>query len=555
MNKILVFSLIVLLIALSVLGYFYNELKSDYNNIFEILSDKRVKSNLIIDNEYNYDYKFINDNGLFISYEILKEIIDSSVELSNSKSRVYIEINKLAFRLETDELTKYVNDNLDKINIPIKYIEEKKYINLDLLSKLYPIFYNYYESENVLYINTNIEKIKKYSSNNNKNVYYLEEDLLIKFDELGKNSEFIYLDNKVIKSDKYSKIITSKGEIGYIIAENTNLIDENFSKENRLNEVREAEQLDTISLMWDSISKYSDLKNFNVDKIENLNVISPTWFALNIDGIVINEASLKYIDDSHKNGYQVWALYKNSFDPVWTNQLLTNEEYIDKSIAQIVFYSSLYNIDGINIDFENIYLKNKDALTDYVRKLRKYTKMQNLTLSIDAVVPGGSDQYSKVIDREAIIDYVDYFMLMAYDEHWSSSPKSGSVASIPWVIKGIEGTLENVNNDKLVLGVPLYMRVWTEKNRKVLSSEAYAIKNIGSYLEKIDYEIIYDEASGQNYIETTKKGNTIKIWIEDKESLIKRINLINEYNLKGIAGWRKGYEESYYYDLIDIYMK
>jgi len=430
MNKILSFVLIVLLIALSVLGYFYNELKNDYINVFEILRNKRVESNLIIDNEFIYNYEFINDNGVFVSYEILKEIIDNTVELSNSKTRVYIEINKLDFKLETDELTEYVNNNLDKINIPIKFIEGKKYINLEILSKLYPIFYNYYENENILYINTNIEKIKKYVSNKNKNVYYLEEELLIKFDELQKNSEFIYLDNKIIKSDKYSKIITLKGKIGYIIAENTNLIDENFSKRNRLNEVREIKQLDTVSLMWDSISKYSDLKNFNVDKIENLNVISPTWFALNIDGIVINEASLKYVEDSHENGYEVWALYKNSFNPIWTNQLLTNEEYIDKSIAQIVFYSSLYNVDGINIDFENIYLKNKDALTYYVRKLRKYTKMQNLVLSIDAVVPGGSDQYSKVIDREAIIDYVDYFMLMAYDEHWSSSPKSGQKMEI-----------------------------------------------------------------------------------------------------------------------------
>ncbi|MDM8533605.1 hypothetical protein QUF55_02775, partial [Clostridiaceae bacterium HSG29] len=151
MNKILAFTLIVLLIALSVLGYFYNELKNDYRNVFDILRNKRVESNLIIDNKYIFDYEFINDNGVFISYDILKEIIDSTVELSNSKTRVYIEIDRLDFKLETDELTKYVNNNLDKINIPIKFIEGKKYINLELLSKLYPIFYSYYENENVLY--------------------------------------------------------------------------------------------------------------------------------------------------------------------------------------------------------------------------------------------------------------------------------------------------------------------------------------------------------------------------------------------------------------------
>ena len=54
-------------------------------------------------------------------------------------------------------------------------------------------------------------------------------------------------------------------------------------------------------------------------------------------------------------------------------------------------------------------------------------------------------------------------MLMAYDEHWRTSPRAGSVASMPWVTKAVEGTLaEGVPASKLVLGVPFYMRRWEE---------------------------------------------------------------------------------------------
>ena len=554
MKKVLVFVIMVLIMGLSVLGYFYIEKNNDYDDIFQILKNKKTDSNLIINNEYNYDYDFYNDSGLFIPFELAKEYIDETLELSNSGARVYINLNQLDFELETQELTDYVSKNLDKINIPLRVINGEKYLNLELLSKIYPIYYKYYEEDDVLYISNQLEKIKKYVSKENKNIYYLEENLLIKFDQLQKENEFIFLENKTVKENEYLKMISLNGKIGYINKENTNLVEDFVTRVSKLNEIRDNKSFDKVNLIWDSISSYNDKKNFSVDKIDNLNVISPTWFSLNVDGIVINEASLKYIEEAHNNEYQVWALYKNSFNPDWTNQLLTNDEYVDKSIAQILFYSSLYNIDGINIDFENIYLKNKDGLTSYVKKLRKYTKEQNLILSIDAVVPGGSDRYSKVIDRENIIDNVDYFILMAYDEHWGTSPKSGSVASIPWVIKGIEGTLKTVDSEKLVLGVPLYTRVWTEKNNNV-SSKAYSINSIGAYLEDIDYKLIYDEKSGQNYIETKKNGSTIKIWLEDKDSITKRINLINEYNLKGIAGWRKGYEEDYYYDLIDIYLK
>lgn len=554
MKKVLIFVIIVLIMGLSILGYFYIEKNNDYNEIFQILKNKKTESNLIINNEYNYSYDFYNEDGLFIPFELAKEYIDETLELSNSGARVYIKLDQLDFELETQELTDYVSKNLDKINIPLRVSDGEKYLNLELLSKIYPIYYKYYEEDDVLYISNQLEKIKKYVSKENKNIYYLEENLLIKFDQLQKENEFIFLENKTVKENEYLKIISLTGKIGYINKENTNLVEDNVTRVSKLNEIRDTKNLDKVNLIWDSISSYNDKKNFSVDKNDSLNIISPTWFSLNVEGIVINEASLKYMEEAHNNEYQVWALYKNSFNSDWTNQLLTNDEYVDKSIAQMLFYSSLYNIDGINIDFENIYLKNKDGLTEYIAKIRKYTKMQNIVLSIDAVVPGGSDRYSKVIDRENIIDNVDYFILMAYDEHWGTSPKSGSVASIPWVIKGIEGTLKTVDSEKLVLGVPLYTRVWTEKNNKV-SSKAYSIKNIGSYLEDIDYKLTYDEKLGQNYIETKKNGNTIKIWLEDKESIIKRINLINEYSLKGIAGWRKGYEEDYYYDLIDIYLK
>lgn len=553
MKGFLIGIIVVLLIVSSVLGFMYIEQSESFNKVYEILRNKRTTSNLVVNDEYIYDYEIYTEKGIYIPFDLVKDKIDSTLELSNSGARVYVLLSQLDFSLETEALDTFVSENLERINIPLRVIDGQRYLNLELLEKIYPLHYNYYPEHERLYLKTNTRLVDYYEIKENQEVFYLEEDLLISFDEISTGEAFIFLGEKKIADENYSEIITPKGEIGLIKATEMTLVDHE-EKTNQLNDVREPKEYSHINLIWDSISSYNDPKNFSMDSMDGLNIISPTWFSLNVNGIVINDASLEYTGLAHEEGYDVWGLYSNSFNPNWTNEMLNNEAYVNESIAQMLIYSALYDLDGINIDFENIYIQDKEALVNYVEKMRLLTREQNLVLSIDAVVPGGSDQYSKVIDRENIAPLVDYFILMAYDEHWASAPTSGSVASLPWVRKGIEGTLESVPEEKLVLGVPLYMRIWIELNYRIIDSKAYEMKNIDSYLEDINYKIIYDEDSEQNYIETQHEGNTIKIWLEDKDSMTKRIKLINQYNLAGIAGWRKGYEESYYWDLIDIYL-
>ncbi|MCK9907282.1 glycosyl hydrolase family 18 protein, partial [Frankia sp. Cpl3] len=80
----------------------------------------------------------------------------------------------------------------------------------------------------------------------------------------------------------------------------------------------------------------------------------------------------------------------------------------------------------------------------------------------DVTIKSSSDRWSRFYDRAALAKVVDYMMVMTYDEYWASSPVAGSVASLPWVEKGLQGVLEEVPNEKLILGVPFYTRLWKE---------------------------------------------------------------------------------------------
>ena len=167
------------------------------------------------------------------------------------------------------------------------------------------------------------------------------------------------------------------------------------------------------------------------DKIPGLTVISPTWFAVTDSrGTVGSKADWKYVQDAHDKGYKVWALISNSFEPDMTKSFLADESAQDRAVRQILMYTALYDLDGINIDFENVYDDDSDRLTGFVARLAEKLKEQGVLVSLDATVPSGVPMWSNCYDRAALAKIVDYYMVMTYDEHWRTSPVAGSVASI-----------------------------------------------------------------------------------------------------------------------------
>ena len=206
------------------------------------------------------------------------------------------------------------------------------------------------------------------------------------------------------------------------------------------------------------------------EKLPGIDVLSPSWFIIeNAQGkIKTRHGSVKYVRQAHNKGYQVWALITNNFDPKMTSKLLDSPLARKRVIAQMEQLAKDYELDGFNLDFENINPADKDKLTDFVQEISKALKTQGLIISIDVTIPSNSGYWSKCYDRKAIAEVVDYVMLMAYDEHGAASEVSGSVASLPWVEDGIQKTLqEGVPEKKLILGMPLYMRLWQETKGKV----------------------------------------------------------------------------------------
>ena len=532
MKKVIIPILLVIIIALSGTSiYFYNMYKESQTYLVE---------------DYYRDLKIVN--GTRISDEIFKEqngqwwikadaamkYIDPDMYYSGSGKRVYMSLDNMDLMLESRELTSYMTSNLGKINIPVRSIEGIRYLSLDQLEKLYAVRHHFYSDKNTHLMVSTAADIQSGIAARSTEVLAGPEKGRLPVGQLNKGE----LVNILSTQDDYKLVMSSSGIYGYVPDSVLPSVETVELKNGPVRERQQKELLERTRLVWEQIHSYEYFTGEMAYGPESgLDVLSPTWFSLNVDGIVLNIADQAYVDAAHDKGLKVWALLSNSFDPDWTHDMLSDKALRKSVISQMIAYSAVYNLDGINIDFENVYLKDKDLFTEFVAELSEMLHQQGMVVSIDVTVPWGSERYSLFADRPALAKSVDYVMLMAYDEHWASIQSPGSVASRDWIEKGIIESLELIPKDKLILGLPFYSRVWSQIGNGKVSSKALGFNGQKRWLEETGTSVVFDESTGQNYAETSVDGVKKKIWLEDETSLKMRIDMAKKYDLPGVAGW------------------
>lgn len=314
-------------------------------------------------------------------------------------------------------------------------------------------------------------------------------------------------------------------------------------------------QTGSIKLVWDQTSKATNDLPAKRIPIDGLNVISPTWFAIkNSQGDVEDKGSIEYSKWAKEQGYQIWALVSNSFDKKITHDTLSSKEKRKKIIDTLVSYAKKYNLDGINIDFESVDKKDGDYYLQFIKEATPIFKANNLIVSVDMYVP---TPWTEHYQMEEVGKIVDYVIIMAYDEHYSTSPESGSVASLPWTEKYMTEATKLVDKDKLIMGIPFYTRVWTETKKtdgKVsVVSKSLRMDEAKKLLEDNNAKVFWDEQTRQYYGEYYSNGTTKKIWLEDASSIEERMKVAKKLGIKGVAAWKRGHETDDIWPVINKY--
>ncbi|RFU65819.1 glycosyl hydrolase family 18 protein [Peribacillus glennii] len=276
----------------------------------------------------------------------------------------------------------------------------------------------------------------------------------------------------------------------------------------------------------------------------NLNVVSPRTYSLNnTDTMVSVSVDTKYIEAAHAQGKQVWPLFGNRFDPVLTDSILSDPEKRAKVVRTLRDSLVQSGSDGINVDFENIHIKNKRDYVRFIGELKNALQPHGILVSVDVTRENGDPFWSGSLDRKNLGKIADYIIMMGYDEHWGGSPVAGSVASMPWTKEGIRLLKNDVPSHKIILGVPFYTREW------VTNLSTNNVKSIDRTMAEAEQIIsskglvkVWDKKTKQNYVEYTANGEKHQIWVEDKKSIELRMDIVRENHLGGAAAWYIGSE-------------
>lgn len=522
-------------------------------NIYTVSAFPEDKAALIIENTVITEgTPFILENDrVLLSYNIIKEHLDPYIFWDAAENKITITTLDKTVRLATDSLTAFINTKPVEISFPAKNVTTQPYIPIDFLEELYDIKVKLIGEKNRVIIDKNLSPRKIGTAKSSA--------VTVKLSPTWFSAPVARLtktDTLTVYSleEGWFQVRTEEGLIGYVPEHKLEVKEMPKKAENAPQARQHNPGRGKLNMVWDYIHRVTP--DMSGEKAPlGLDIISPTWFSI-VDGqgTIESKADISYIRWAHNNNLAVWALINNDFDPDITREFLSSSETRDKIIRQILMYAELFQLDGINIDFENVYYEDRDLLVQFVRELTPILHEAGIVVSMDVTPKSTSLNWSLCYDRKELGKVVDYMILMAYDEHWATSPVSGSVASIGWVEKGIVSLLEDVPAEKVILGLPFYTREWEERPAEnggiAVKSRALSMAQAKRIISQNGSSLSWDEKAGQHFAYYTKGDKVYKIWLEDDKSIQLKAALVNKYDLAGAASWRKGFEEPIIWEVL-----
>lgn len=305
-----------------------------------------------------------------------------------------------------------------------------------------------------------------------------------------------------------------------------------------------------------------------IDKTQgNLKVIAPSFFDINPDGSLKVNASLthSFVEDMHKKGVKVVPFVSNHWDRNSGRAALQNREKLAQDIAKAV---ATYNLDGVNVDIENVTEVDKDNYTDFVKLLsEKVPSEKEVSVAVAANPNGWTKGWHGSYDYNQLAKHADYLMIMAYDESYPGGPE-GPVASLPWVERSINFAInQGVARDKIVLGIPFFGRYWEEG--KSIGGDGIPNSRVQEMITKYESTVTFDEKTqSPKATITIKKGDppfvvsgktlgpgTYHIWFENEQSIKAKVDLVHKYEIKGTGSWALGQEDPAIWENYGVWLK
>lgn len=535
----LIFNIFIVLVFLVLLGgVFYlspNYIREDYDGKTKVLINNnnvtlKMKNDVYID----------ENNNVFLSLADVRNYFDKYIEYDKENGSIVTtsEINIAKMSTKDNKIT--INGQEEELNSSAIEKNETIYLPFSEISeKVYDVDLEYIKDTNTIIIDSLDRKQEVANTTKETKLKYKPQTLSGTLEKLDANEQVVYIE----ETNNWAEVRSKDGTIGYIKKEDLGNVEVAREAKEYIDKVK-----GKVNLVWDYYSEYAKAPDRTGETMDGVNVVSPSFFSLEkgSNGEIYDNAKddgAEYIEWAHNNNYQVWAMFSNNSLKDTTSQILNDYEKRETMIENLMDLVEEYNLDGVNVDFENMNESDKDVYSRFLIELAPRLKKIGKTLSVDVTAPDGSETWSLCFDRNTIANVADYIVFMAYDQYGTSSNKAGTTAGYNWVEANVKKFLgqEDVDPEKIILGIPLYMRLWEEEEDGTAKPEVVNMKDMFDVLPE-NQVATWDEELKQYYVEYEEDGKTYKMWVENEKSVGEKINLANQYNLAGIAFWEKDRE-------------
>lgn len=429
----------------------------------------------------------------------------------------------------------------------------KVYISLDVVKEYTDLDYAYYSNPNRVVIRNEwdgVEQAMVQSGTAQVRQKGGIKSLILA--DVQKGDTLLYLENL----DNWCKVMTADGYTGYIQTEDISepeAIEARTAKKDSYERITRDHK---INLVWhqSTSTESNDAMAEMTAEMTGVNVISPTWFSVTDEtGTISSLASADYVKLAHDAGREVWGLIDNFNEAFDETTDLAYASVRSRIIEQLLAEAASCGMDGINVDFENLKEAGIPHYLQFLRELTSAAHAQNLVVSVDTPVP---QAYTMYYQRGEQARFVDYMIVMAYDEHFAGSEEAGSVSSLPFVQQAVEEMTRVMPADQVICGIPFYTRVWTEKfGQSAITSEVLGMDGAKNYAKENQMTETWDASLGQNVATVETSDARYTIWMEDEQSMEEKLKVIQSADLAGVAEWKLGFERADVWSLISKYIE
>jgi spore germination protein len=295
----------------------------------------------------------------------------------------------------------------------------------------------------------------------------------------------------------------------------------------------------------------------------HVGLLAPQCYWITKDGEIEGELPAGLAETTRRFHIPVMPLiFNRGFDRETVTTMLHDaaaQEHVATAMAEI---ASKEQLVGFQIDFENIAPEDKDLFTQFVRLVAGKLHEKDLLLSITLVpkfteiYPAPSPPFPSTgewaagYDFHALGEIADFVTLMTYD-HFGRQTSAGPIAGYEWVRKAVDFAVTRIPAEKLLLGIPLYGREWTEEGDQT-TSRSLSNQNVRELRTRWKRKPQWDERWRSPWFKYEHRNTVHTVWYEDSRSWSAKLDLISEYHLRGFAAWRLGFEGANFWALSGI---